>query len=122
MSDPGAAPGWPPTAPASRRITLALFLAGAATFAMAYAPQPLLPVLRTEFGVTPASATLSLSITTGAMGLALLVFGPVSDAVGRVRVELGLDALAARPPSGRTALTPDERRLLAEVPPHHVPH
>ncbi|HOA89586.1 MAG TPA: hypothetical protein PKX10_09840 [Propioniciclava tarda] len=43
-------------------------------------------------------------------------------AVGRVRVELGLDALAARPPSGRTALTPDERRLLAEVPPHHVPH
>ncbi len=90
VSEPGVASaafgGWTPNDPPYRRVTVALFLGGAATFAMAYAPQPLLPVLRQEFGVTPASATLAISVTTGAMGLALLGFGPWSDAVGRVRV------------------------------------
>lgn len=42
--------------------------------------------------------------------------------LGRVRGLLGLDGLEARGPSSRTALTADERRLLAEVPPHHVAH
>ena len=78
--------GWRPSDPAYRRTTFALFLAGVATFALAYAPQPLLPVLRDEFSVTPAMATLSLSATTVTLGLALLFFGPLSDAVGRVRL------------------------------------
>ena len=43
-------------------------------------------------------------------------------ALGRAREELGVAVLDPRPPSGRTALTADERRLLADVPPHHVPH
>ena len=73
--DAASADGWTPRDPTYRRITLALFLAGVATFALAYAPQPLLPVLREEFGITPAAATLSLSTTTVTLGLALLVFG-----------------------------------------------
>ncbi|MDR0286004.1 MAG: hypothetical protein LBI33_14120 [Propionibacteriaceae bacterium] len=35
-----------------------------------------------------------------------------------VRTALGLE-VEVRPPSRRTSLTADERRLLADVPPHH---
>jgi len=41
-------------------------------------------------------------------------------ALGEARRRLGLTSLETRPPSQRTSLTPHERRLLAEVPPHHV--
>jgi hypothetical protein len=43
-------------------------------------------------------------------------------ALGRAREELDLAVLDPRSPSARTALTADERRLMAEVPPHHMPH
>lgn len=76
--------GWSPQDQAYRRITAALFLAGLATFALVYSTQPLLPLLADAFDVTPATATLSLSVTTISMGIALLIFGPLSDAVGRL--------------------------------------
>jgi hypothetical protein len=41
-------------------------------------------------------------------------------AVARARELLGLTTLEVRTPSRRTSLNADERRLLAEVPPHHV--
>jgi len=41
-------------------------------------------------------------------------------AVARTRELLGLTTLEVRTPSRRTRLTADEKRLLAEVPPHHV--
>ena len=41
-------------------------------------------------------------------------------ALDACRAALGLVTLTTKPPSTRTALTADERRLLAEVPPHHV--
>jgi hypothetical protein len=40
--------------------------------------------------------------------------------VARARELLGLATLEVLPPSRRRRLTADERRLLAEVPPHHV--
>ncbi len=72
-----------------RRITIALFLAGLATFATIYCPQPLLPTLSADFGKTPAQAALSISLTTIFLGASLLVLGPVSDAIGRTPVMLG---------------------------------
>lgn len=39
-------------------------------------------------------------------------------ALGGVRAGLGLDVLERRPPSRRTRLDADERRLMADVPPH----
>ena len=39
-------------------------------------------------------------------------------AILRLRERLGLSALEVRPPSTRTRLDADERRLLADVPPH----
>ena len=65
------------------RVTLALFSAGLATFALLYCVQPILPVLSQEFGVTPASSSISLSISTGMLAIGLLFTGPLSDAIGR---------------------------------------
>ncbi len=41
------------------RVTLALFSAGLATFALLYCVQPILPVLSSEFGVSPVPAAVS---------------------------------------------------------------
>jgi YNFM family putative membrane transporter len=65
------------------RVTLVLFSAGLATFALLYCVQPILPVLSQEFGVTPASSSISLSISTGLLAIGLLFTGPLSDAIGR---------------------------------------
>ena len=72
-----------PGSPELRRVAVALFLAGVATFASIWATQPLLPTLAAEFDVTPAQAALSVSGPTLALGLGLLVAGPLSDVRGR---------------------------------------
>lgn len=69
--------------PELRRANLALFVAGLATFAMLYSVQPLLPTFSAEFGVTPAAASLSLSVTTATLAVALVVAGSLSEAWGR---------------------------------------
>lgn len=73
-------------APPFMRVTLALFSAGLATFALLYCIQPILPLLSNEFHVTPAGSSLSLSIATGMLALGLLFTGPLSDAIGRKKV------------------------------------
>jgi YNFM family putative membrane transporter len=69
--------------PEFRRIAVALFAAGLATFALLYTPQPLLPELSAAFGVSAAQSALSVSVCTLGLGAALLVVGPVSELVGR---------------------------------------
>lgn len=80
---PGSRPGFRLGDPEYRRISVALFAAGLATFALLYSTQPLLPELVTAFGVTAAQSTLSLSLTTVGLGTALLVAGPLSEVRGR---------------------------------------
>lgn len=77
------------------RVTLALFSAGLATFALLYCVQPILPVLSQQFGVSPATSSLSLSISTALMALGLLITGPLSDAIGRKPVMVTALMLAA---------------------------
>jgi len=77
------------------RVTLALFSAGLATFALLYCVQPILPVLSQQFGLSPATSSLSLSLSTGLMALGLLVTGPLSDAIGRKSVMVTALMLAA---------------------------
>lgn len=72
--------------PLFMRVTLALFSAGLATFALLYCVQPVLPVLSHEFGVTPAESSLSLSVSTAMLAVGLLFTGPLSDAIGRKNV------------------------------------
>jgi len=81
--------------PQFMRVTLALFSAGLATFALLYCVQPILPVLSQEFGVSPAESSFSLSISTGLMAVGLLFTGPLSDAVGRKSVMVVALLLAA---------------------------
>lgn len=80
---PGSHTGYRTGDPEYRRVSLALFAAGVATFALLYTTQPLLPELASAFGVTAAQSTLSLSLTTTGLGVALLVAGPLSEVVGR---------------------------------------
>lgn len=72
--------------PAFMRVTLALFSAGLATFALLYCVQPILPVLSHEFAITPAQTSISLSVSTAMLALGLLFTGPLSDAIGRKKV------------------------------------
>ncbi|AUX72668.1 MFS transporter [Erwinia pyrifoliae] len=81
--------------PQFMRVTMALFSAGLATFALLYCVQPVLPVLSHEFGVSPAASSISLSIATGLMAPGLLVTGPLSDAIGRKSVMVTALLLAA---------------------------
>jgi YNFM family putative membrane transporter len=84
--------------PGYRRITVALFAAGVATFALLYSAQALLPDLARAFGISAAQSTLSLSVTTVGLGVALLVAGPLSEVLGRTRLihlSLGVSAVVA---------------------------
>ncbi len=69
--------------PEYRRVTLALVAAGFSTYALLYCVQPLLPVFSQDLGVSPSVSSLSLSMTTGTLAVAMLVAGRISDARGR---------------------------------------
>jgi YNFM family putative membrane transporter len=69
-----------------RRTNLALFLAGFSTFALLYGVQPLMPVFAEQFHVSPATSSLSISLTTGALAVMMLFAGAVADAIGRKRL------------------------------------
>ncbi|MCU7844833.1 MAG: MFS transporter [Candidatus Thiodiazotropha sp. (ex Monitilora ramsayi)] len=69
--------------PAFWRATLALCMGSVMVFSNLYITQPLLPLLRDAFEVTPLQAGMTLSVTTLTLGFCLLVFGPLSDAIGR---------------------------------------
>jgi MFS transporter, YNFM family, putative membrane transport protein len=80
------------------RATLALCLGSILVFVNLYAPQPLLPDLRQAYGVSTLAVSLIMSVSTLALAGALLVFGPLSDAIGRggiMRVTLLLTGLCS---------------------------
>lgn len=99
-------PGWddqPVSTPAlrslqharDRRALAGLFAAGVTTFALLYAPQPLLPQLAMAFTVSTAGAAWSLSVSTAGLVVAVLPMAVVSERVGRRPVMLGCLALAS---------------------------
>nr|WP_223335998.1 MFS transporter [Klebsiella pneumoniae] len=80
---------------AFRKLTLFMFIAGSASFAMLYCVQPVLPVLSESFNITPAQSSLSLSVATMMMAVGLLFTGTLSDALGRRRIMMVSLLLAA---------------------------
>src|ERR1044071_8001516 len=58
-----------PGGPGYRRMSLALFLAGVATFALLYSTQALLPLVSSGFGVSASAASWTVSGATGALAL-----------------------------------------------------
>jgi YNFM family putative membrane transporter len=66
-----------------KRINRAMAFGGFSTFALLYCVQPLMPLLARDFGLTPAQSSLVLSLSTGALAVALLGSSVLSDRFGR---------------------------------------
>lgn len=64
----------------------ALYASAVVTLGDMYLTQPVLPLLSREFGVTPASAGLTVSAVVLLIALASTIVGPLSDRFGRKRV------------------------------------
>lgn len=96
---------------AYRRANIAMFIGGFATFALVYCTQPLLPLLAAEFGVSAASASLSVSATTAGLALMLIPGSVLADRLGRqqlMKFALAIAAVLAL----ATAFAPDFFSLL----------
>lgn len=78
-----------------RKISLALFLAGFATFSLIYCVQPLLPLLAGEFHVGAAQSSLALSLTTGMLAVAIFAAAAISERFGRRALMFASMALAS---------------------------
>lgn len=72
--------------PGYRRLGLAMWCAGIATFLLVYCVQALLPTLATEFAVSSSVSSLVLSATTGTLALAVVPLAAVAQSWGRARV------------------------------------
>lgn len=81
--------------PDFKRTNRAMFFGGFSCFALLYCVQPLMPLLAHEFALTPAQSSLSLSISTGALALSLLVSSVISDRFGRKPIMVAAMAVAA---------------------------
>ncbi|SFS03838.1 Predicted arabinose efflux permease, MFS family [Microbacterium sp. cf046] len=68
-----------------RRILVALFFAGVATFAQLYSPQGVLPAIAEDVGVSPATASLTISVATAGVALSVLPWAFVAERIGRAR-------------------------------------
>ncbi|MEV4016474.1 MFS transporter [Nonomuraea angiospora] len=70
----------------TRRVSAAVAAAGVSSFALLYAPQPVLPQLAAGFRLDPGSASLTIGVATGALAVAVLPVAWLAGRVGRRRV------------------------------------
>ena len=81
--------------PTFKRINRAMLSGGFSAFALLYCVQPLLPMLSSQFRLTPAQTSWSLSISTLAMAVSLIISSILSDRIGRKRLMTMALSLAA---------------------------
>ncbi|SEF36077.1 MFS transporter, YNFM family, putative membrane transport protein [Amycolatopsis pretoriensis] len=67
----------------TRRVKTAVAAAGISSFALLYAPQPVLPQLAAQYHLDPGGAALAVSVATGALSIAVLPIAALSEVVGR---------------------------------------
>lgn len=84
-----------PGTPAYRRISIALFLAGFATFSLLYCVQPILQSLTVDFRISAANSALALSLSTIFLAIAIFCAGALSEGWDHRRLMFGSMALAA---------------------------
>jgi len=94
-----------------RRLTLALFAAGLATFTALYCVQALLPPLAHDFRLSPASASLAVSVATAALAIGVIPLTALSEALGRTPV-MTVSLFAAAVFGIATAFSPTFEVLL----------
>ncbi|ACT03158.1 MFS transporter [Paenibacillus sp. JDR-2] len=97
--------------PGYTRASMALFGGAFVTFAELYSTQPLMPELTERFEVTPALSSLSLSVATISLAIALPLVAGFSDRWGRKRV-MSLSLLASAAVSILVACSPNFQALL----------
>lgn len=95
-----------------RRVNLALFAAGFATFALIYCVQPLLPTFAADFHLDAVNSSLALSCTTLTLAFSMLVASAVSDCFGRKRLMI-FSIIASAVLTMVAAQMPGWRGLLA---------
>ncbi|CCQ92303.1 Uncharacterized MFS-type transporter YybF [[Clostridium] ultunense Esp] len=93
------------------KASTALFAGGFVTFSTLYYTQPLLPVFAERFHVSPAVASLSLSLSTTALAFAMLGIAPLSERVGRKPV-MAFALFASSLVALLSAFTPNFTSLL----------
>jgi len=67
-----------------RRMMVALFAAGVATFVELYAVQGVLPEISRELGISAADSALTVSVATGALAVGVLGWAWIADRIGRL--------------------------------------
>lgn len=82
---------------ASPRVGLLLYGSVVAAFVNMYLTQAILPVLSRDFGVSPSSASLTVSVLILGIAFSSLVIGPLSDRVGRKPLLAGCALLLGIP-------------------------
>lgn len=97
--------------PGFRRVALALFSAGLATFTALYCVQALLPALATDFRLSPAQASLAVSVATGTLAAGMIPLTALSEALGRTRL-MTVSLFAASGFGLLQAVSPDFTVLL----------
>lgn len=70
----------------TRRVSVAVAAAGLSSFALLYAPQPVLPQLASAYELDPGTASLAIGVATAALAVAVLPLAWFAGAVGRRRV------------------------------------
>ncbi|MBO1769264.1 MFS transporter [Agrococcus sp. TF02-05] len=69
-----------------RRLVVALFVSGFATFAQVFDAQAILPSLSRDLGIPSATAALAVSATTLGIAASVLAWAWLSDRIGRTAV------------------------------------
>ncbi|WP_324611593.1 MFS transporter [Bacillus massiliglaciei] len=75
-----------PSGKAFRRTLWALFLGSFVTFADLYSTQPVIPEFVKTFGVKPATASLTLSFSTGMLAVCLLLVSFLAEKIDRKKL------------------------------------
>ena len=93
------------------RINRAMLCAGFAAFALLYCVQPLMPQLGAQFSLTPAQSSWSLSASTLALAVSLVLSGVLSDRIGRKKLMV-IALLSAAVVTALSALAQSFTQLL----------
>lgn len=69
-----------------RKITVAMFASGLATFTVLYCVQALFPAIAADFRLSPATVSLVLSVSTLTLAIGVIPLTTLSESLGRTRV------------------------------------
>lgn len=83
------------TASTTVRVKVAVAAAGFTSFALLYAPQPVLPQLALQYHLDPGGASLAVSVATGALAISVLPIAALSEVVGRRSVIIASVVISA---------------------------